>query len=123
MIEQLKDIKPIVSIPDNSLIYLIIALLVSLIILWIVIKFGWKKFKPSKNNLRKNALEQLKNLNFTNAKTVAYGFNRYGYFLLNDDNQKQFEQIQNALIQYKYKKQVGVLDADLIADIKEFISV
>lgn len=123
MIDQLKDIKPIVDIPDNSLIYLTIVSIIALIMLWVLAKFVWKKLKPSKDYLRKNALYQLQNLDFTHAKSVAYDFNRYGGFLLNDDNQKQFEQIQKTLIDYKYKKQVGVLDAKIITDIKEFINV
>lgn len=123
MIDQLKAIKPIVSIPDNSLIYLLIIVFVLLIALLMIIKFWIKKLKSSKNYLRKNALRQLQNLDFTNPKIVAYDFNRYANFLLNDYNQKQYEQIQNMLIDYKYKKQVGVLSDDLITKIREFIRV
>lgn len=123
MIDQLKAIKPIVSIPDNSLIYLLIIVFVSLIALLMIIKFWIKKLKSSKNYLRKNALRQLQNLDFTNPKIVAYDFNRYANFLLNDYNKKQYEQIQNMLIDYKYKKQVGVLSDDLITKIREFIRV
>lgn len=117
---QLKDIKPIVTITDNSLIYF---LTIVFIILLITGFFYWKLRKAKYNDNRKNAILKLQELDYSNSKMVAYDFKKYAERLCNDDNKTQFEQINHALEHYKYKKQVDSLDPDLIQKIKEFINV
>jgi Tfp pilus assembly protein PilN len=117
---QLKDIKPIVTIADDSLIYfLVVVFIVLLVITWTY----WLMSKSRRNEDKKFALEQLQNLDFSNSKTTAYDFKKYAQYLCTDDNQAQFEQINHELEAYKYKKQVGSLDANLIQTIKGFIHV
>ena len=116
---KLKDIKSIVTVPDDSLMYLLIATTGLLLIVF----FIWKVIKIKQNNDRKIAIENLKNLDFTDSKTVAYDFKRYAQILCNDENKAQFEQINSVLEQYKYKKHVGDLEKTLIQKIKDFIHV
>ena len=116
---KLKDIKSIVTVPDDSLTYL----LITIIGLLIIVFFIWKVIKIKRNNDRKIAIEKLKKLNFTDSKTVAYDFKKYAEILCNDENTTQFEKINSDLEQYKYKKHVGDLEAILIQRIKDFIHV
>lgn len=115
----LKDIKPIVTVPDDSLMYLLIATTGLLLVGF----FIWKVIKIKQNNDKKIAIENLRNLDFTNSKIVAYDFKKYAEMLCNDENKAQFEQINSDLEQYKYKKHVGDLEETLIQKIKDFIHV
>ncbi|BAS67871.1 hypothetical protein [Bathymodiolus septemdierum thioautotrophic gill symbiont] len=122
--ETLKDIKPLVSIPDNSLIYLLIMLAVVLLILLIFGRYIWQnQMIKRRNNDRKIALKALKELDFSNSKSTAYIFSAYASALVNETNAAEFEKINTALLTYKYKKQVGKLDAMLIAQIEAFVNV
>lgn len=115
----LKDIKSIVTVPDDSLMYLLIAM-TGLVLAGF---FIWKVIKIKQNNDRKIAIEKLKKLDFTDSKTVAYDFKRYAQILCNEENKAQFEQINGDLKQYKYKKHVADLEEVLIQKIKDFIHV
>jgi cbb3-type cytochrome oxidase subunit 3 len=117
---KLKDIKPIVTITDDSLIYFLTVVFIMLLaIAWAY----WVISKSRRNEDKKFALEQLQKLDFSNSKTTAYDFKKYAQYLCTDDNQSQFEQINRELEAYKYKKQVDSLDTDLIQIIKGFIHV
>ncbi len=115
----LKDIKSIVTVPDDSLMYLLIAMTG----LVIAVFFIWKVIKIKQNNDRKIAIEKLKKLDFTDSKTVAYDFKRYAQILYSEENKVKFEQINSDLEQYKYKKHVADLEEALIQKIKDFIHV
>jgi len=115
----LKDIKSIVTVPDDSLTYLLIATIGLLLVGF----FIWKVIKIKKNNDRKIAIEKLKELDFTDSKTVAYDFKRYAQILCNEENKEKFEQISSDLERYKYKKHVADLEEVLIQKIKDFIHV
>lgn len=117
---RLKDIKPIVDIVDDSLIYFS---MVVFIVLLMVGFFYWKTIKAKRNDNRNNAIIKLQELDYSNSKMVAYDFKKYAEALCHDDNKIQFEQINHTLEQYKYKKQVENLNPDLIQKIKEFIHV
>lgn len=119
--DSLKDIKPIVEIPDNSLIYLVL-LAMFIIILIIATYYIYKKF-TTKNNTQKLAIQKLKQLNFNDAKSVAYDWSKYSYIIKNDDNCQAIKEIEDVLLQYKYKKQVGVLEEEIINKIKELVNV
>lgn len=116
----LRDIKPIVEIADNSLIYLLSIVTIGLLLLGYLI---WKKIsKNRRDTLRKRALKTLRQLDFSNSKTTAYEFELNASLLLQESNEKTFKQLSNELEQYKYKKQVGSLDKALIERIKGFVN-
>ncbi len=116
--DQIKDIKPIVAINDNSLVYFLLIVLVAILM---AIFYYWKMSKK-RNNERKIAIQQLQNLDFSDSKKTAYGFKKYAEVLCNEDNKTQLEQINNALMQYKYKQRVAELEPALIEQIKDFIN-
>ncbi len=115
----LKDIKPIVSIADDSLSYLLMVIAVLLIVAFFIRQI----IKSRKKNDKQVAIEKLQKLDFSESKSVAYGFKKYAEVLCNSDNKAQFKQINNDLEKYKYKKYVDDLDPILIQQIKSFIHV
>ncbi|CAB9543241.1 hypothetical protein BROOK1789C_792 [Bathymodiolus brooksi thiotrophic gill symbiont] len=122
--DTLKDIKPLVTIADNSFIYLLIVLFVVLLMVLVAGYFGWKKIQlKRRNDKKRKALKILKNLDFNDSKATAYTFSRYASALVNDSNMTDFEQINTALLAYKYKEKVEQLEQNLIEQIKGFLCV
>lgn len=117
--EQLKDIKALVEIPDNSLFYLVS---IGILLLTFIGIFIVKKIKNKKVSPEKIALNKLQNINYNNSKEFAYNFSLYGKSLITKVNESDFFEIESELEKYKYKKQVDKLDKDLLIKIKEFIN-
>jgi hypothetical protein len=100
--DTLKDIKPLVTIADNSFIYLLIVLFVVLLMVLVAGYFGWKKIQlKRRNDKKRKALKILKNLDFNDSKATAYTFSRYASALVNDSNMTDFEQINTATTVFK----------------------
>jgi len=111
---QLKDIKPLLEIPDNSYtIYwglIIFASLLAGAVVFFVLKKLWDK---RKENLAKGYLEAIKNIDWKDTKHAAYEATHYGRLLARDERSKEiFSQLEPMLEQYKYKKVVDALDTD-----------
>ena len=123
MIKGLRDIKPIVEIPDNSLIILSVAFLILVILaisLYLFLKPKRKRKKrPTPLQIKK---ERLKNLNYDDDKEVAYLFTKYAAEFLNEKNKNEYEQIVKALEPYKYKKEIPKMEKNLKDKIKRFIN-
>lgn len=112
--EQLKDIKPLLEIPDSSyyiywgLIDLAIFLVVA--ILFFVAKKLWDNRKI---NLAKGYLESIKKIDWNDTKKSAYEATHYARLLATDERRKElFSQLEPMLEQYKYKKEVDEVDQD-----------
>ena len=98
--DKLKDIKPIVEVPDNSL-YLFIGLIVlSIIIVLCVIYFIYKKLKKPKYSFDLN-----------NSKQTAY---KLIEIIREKENSEEYI---NKLHQYTYKKEVPPFDKELFEEI------
>ena len=113
MENELRDIKPLLEIPDSSyyvfLALVFIAVGVVLIIIGLLIKKFWKKRKI---DMQKLYFEQFKNLDWTEVKTSAYEATRLGRILTkNNERAKEiYGQFVPMLEAYKYKKEVPMLD-------------
>ena len=111
---QLRDIKPLLEIPDSS-IYLYwglitFAALLLIGVLFFVIKKLWEN---RKKNLAKEYLAALKAIDWKDTKKSAYAATRYARLLATDERRKElFSQLEPMLEQYKYKKEVGEVDED-----------
>ena len=122
---QLKDIKPLLEIPDNSyyIYWGLIGLgvfLLFLLVLFVVLKL-WKKRKI---NLAKDYLETLKTIEWKESKKSAYKATHYARLLVkNETMQEAFDSLEPLLEQYKYKKEVGDADAKTKEALKHFIEV
>jgi len=111
---QLRDIKPLLEIPDSSyyiywgLVTLVILLVVG--VLFFVLKKLWENRKI---NLAKGYLEALKKIDWQDTKKSAYKATHYARLLATDERRKElFSQLEPMLEQYKYKKVVDALDVD-----------
>jgi len=111
---QLRDIKPLLEIPDSSyyiywgLITLVILLVVG--VLFFVLKKLWENRKI---NLAKGYLEALKKIDWKDTKKSAYEATHYARLLATDERKRElFSQLEPMLEQYKYKKEVDEVDRD-----------
>lgn len=119
MIKGLKDIKPIVEIPDNSLIVLGIIsfiVLIALSLLYLLVKP--KRRKRKKPTQRELNLQKLKNIDFSNDKDIAYTFTTLANEFLDDE---VYNKIVSKLEVYKYKKDTPPMPKSLKEQIKKEI--
>ena len=84
----LHDIKPLVEVPDNSFIFLLVTSLIVLLVViglvvWIVNFYKQKK----QVNLRKIHLDKIHNIDISHAKEAAYEISHYGRLLANNDRE------------------------------------
>jgi len=122
---QLKDIKPLVEIPDSSFyIYwglIGFAVLLGIGILFFVAKKLWEN---RKKNLAKEYLAALKSIDWSNSKKAAYEATHYARLLATDERRKElFAQLEPMLEKYKYKKEVDEVDQDTLNQYKLFVQV
>jgi len=111
---QLRDIKPLLEIPDSSYyIYWGLIGFVSLLalgVLFFVLKRLWDNRKI---NLEKGYLEAIKKIDWVDTKKSAYEATYYARLLATDERRKElFSQLEPMLEQYKYKKEVAEVDRD-----------
>lgn len=111
---QLRDIKPLLEIPDSS--YYVYwgligtAILLALGVLFFVLKKLWDNRKI---NLEKAYLEAIKSIDWVDTKKSAYEATHYARLLATDERRKElFAQLEPMLEQYKYKKEVAQVDTD-----------
>lgn len=111
---QLRDIKPLLEIPDSS--YYVYwgligtAILLALGVLFFVLKKLWDNRKI---NLEKAYLEAIKSIDWVDTKKSAYEATYYARLLATDERRKEiFAQLEPMLEQYKYKKEVAQVDTD-----------
>ncbi len=121
----LHDIKPLVEVPDNSLIYLGI---VAFVLVLVVIMAGvwlYRYFTKAKaKDMRKSYLQKIHNIDTSNAKQAAYEISAYGRFLAENERAKDMlDNLDNRLSKYKYKKEVEALDEETLGYYKLFLEV
>jgi len=122
---QLKDIKPLLEIPDNSFyIYwgeIILAIFLGLVIFYFIGKKMWEKRKI---NLAKGYVEKLKAIDWKDPKKAAYDATHYARLLATDDRRKElFSQLEPLLEKFKYKKQVEDVDQDTLNRFNLYVQV
>ncbi len=125
----LKDIKPLVAVPDYSLWMLIGLILLSALIM-IALYFWFKKPKRKRRKRKTEkeiAKEALQNIDFSDSKKAVYEFSAYAPILTHQEEQAQLAKVIEKLTPYKYKKEVPPLsEADKKAMqkiIKEVVDV
>ena len=120
----IRDIKPLVQIPDYS-IFLFSAVIIALVLVVIsLIIFLFKYLKNRRDNLRKNYLKALKNIDFSNPKKSAYEITKYAKLLAKDERSMQiYEDLIQKLEVYKYRKDVAQIDGDVKKYYRLFIEV
>jgi len=111
---QLRDIKPLLEIPDSSYyIYWGLIIFGALLLLSILFFIAKKFWENRKINLAKGYLEAIKKIDWKDSKKSAYEATHYARLLATDERRKElFSQLEPMLEQYKYKKVVDAIDAD-----------
>ena len=111
---QLKDIKPLLEIPDNTFyIYWGLIIVGSLLLLGILFFIAKRLWENRKINLAKGYLEKLKAIDWKDAKHSAYEATHYARLLATDDRRRElFSQLEPMLEKYKYKKEVDEVDQE-----------
>ena len=112
--EQLRDIKPLMEIPDSSYyIYWGLIIFATLLIASVLFFVGKKLWENRKVNLAKGYLASLKSIDWKDAKRSAYEATHYARLLATDERRKElFSQLEPLLEQYKYKKEVEEVDQE-----------
>ena len=123
--EQLKDIKPLLEIPDNSYyMYWGLIIFIALLLLGVLFFVAKKLWDNRKENLAKGYLKKLKEIDWKDTKQSAYEATHYARLLATDERRiKLFEQLEPLLEQYKYKKEVEAVDADTRNRFNLFVQV
>ncbi|MGB5867987.1 MAG: hypothetical protein WBG69_08975 [Arcobacteraceae bacterium] len=104
---QIHDIKPIVKIPDFSIYLYYGAIVVSILLLFMIIYFLFKFFKPKAKSIEYEYYQKLQNLDLLNIKQSAYDISKYGKLLAKDERAKRLiDEIDDLLEPYKYKKDI-----------------
>ena len=120
--EQLRDIKDIVEVPEYSFEILLTIIILTLTILAVAIYFYKNRRKRRKKlSKREIALNSLKSIDYKNPKDVAYRFTLDGAVLIEKEQQNGFDNLVEELERYKYRKDVPPLDKNLEHRVKEFI--
>jgi hypothetical protein len=111
---KLKDIKPLLEIPDNSYyIYWGLIAFGTLLLLGILFFVAKRLWDNRKVNLAKGYLAKLKAIDWKDAKHAAYEATHYARLLATDERRKElFSQLEPMLEKYKYKKEVDDVDHD-----------
>ena len=124
MMEKLRDIKPLVVIPDYSFyLYLLmilgVTIAVALLVYWIIRVMSRKKIRK-----KEEVLKQLRSLDLSDSKKVAYEITKKGRFLVDSSSSlKVYEELLRRLAKYKYKKEVPPLDSETKRYIKLFLQM
>ena len=122
----LHDIKPLVEVPDNSLMVLLIAAAIVLTLIFVpLVLWMWKRYKSSKAlNLRKEYLRKLHTVNTDDSKQAAYEISEYGRLLASSDKERALlDSLDNRLSEYKYRKEVGKIDDETLGYYHVFLEV
>ena len=116
MEDKLRDIKPLLEIPDSSYyVFMGLIFLVTLVLLGIIIFFVKKFWKSRKINMKKVYLKELKALDWKETKKSAYLATELGRKLATEERTKEiFSQLVPMLEAYKYKKEVPSLDDETL---------
>ena len=122
---QLKDIKPLIDIPDNSLYIYWGAIGFGILLVLAIVFFLAKRFwENRKINLAKGYVQKLKSLDWNDAKKSAYEATHYARLLATDERRKElFSQLEPLLDQYKYKKEVNSVDQDTLNRFNLYVQV
>ncbi|KIM10058.1 MAG: hypothetical protein KU38_08200 [Sulfurovum sp. FS08-3] len=124
-LKTLRDIKPLVDIPDSS-IYIYWALIgVGVVLGLLLLSFVLRKLLSlRKENKRKIYIQKLHAIDFKEAKQSAYEATHYGRLVAQSDREKEiYSQLLPYLERYKYRKIVEKVDSDTQKQFRLFLQV
>ena len=116
MTDELRDIKPLLEIPDSSY-YIYLAIVgVFAILLLSILYFIVKKFLLNRRESQEEKyLKQLKSIDWSDAKSSAYLVTYLGRKLVNGKRTEEiYNQILPMLEKYKYRAEVPSVDDETL---------
>ncbi len=120
--EELRDIKGLVEVTDDSLYYLLglmgLAVVVLLVLAALIHKYLTKKEPMTQ---RKVAMAFLDKFEFTETKESVYTFTHLAQYAVKENQRRELEALLAELDVYKFKKEVRELDDALKVRMKNFI--
>jgi len=124
-LKELRDIKPLVEIPDSSFyIYsalIGLAIFIGVVLLYMLIR---KILEMRNQNIRKLYIANLNAIDFKDSKKSAYEATHYGRLVAQSEREKEiYSQLLPHLEQYKYRKVVGTIDSDTQKQFNLFLQV
>ena len=109
----LHDIKPLMEVPDSSLTFLLLGLVVMTLLVAGGGYLFYKHLRERKQvNLRKEHYRALKDVDFTSPKKAAYQITEHGRFFAEDSQRlkETYENLVERLESYKYRLEVAPID-------------
>lgn len=116
MNEELRDIKPLLEIPDHSYtLFIALASFMVLILIALLFFLGKQLWERRKVNMRKVYFERLKTVDWSNSKKAAYEVTFFGRALCNEPRIEEiYKQLLPMLTAYKYKKEVPKVEEETL---------
>jgi hypothetical protein len=116
MENELRDIKPLLEIPDYSyVVFIFLSILMVGTVLLLLFFLGKKFWINRKINMRKIYFERLKSVNWDNTKKAAYEVTFFGRALSTEPRIEEiYKQLLPLLEPYKYRKEVPKIDAETL---------
>ena len=120
--EELKDIKGIIDVPDYSL-WILLSIIVCVIFSLVLAIYFFKnrRKKRKRLTLKQIAMKNLKEINFDDTKCAVYTFCENFQYFIDEKNKESFEQLQKELEIFKYKKEIEKLSDEEKNRIKNMI--
>lgn len=116
MKDELRDIKPLLEIPDNSYELLIGGLSIALVLALLAVFFLVRKlWKNREIDMQKIYFEEFKNIEWNDSKKASYEVTYLGRLLATEPRtQEIYSQLVPMLDAYKYRKNVPTVDSDTL---------
>lgn len=117
----LRDIKPIVEVPDHSL-WLFAALVAAAVLAAALLLFWLRRRKRHvRDPKRSEALRRLEAIDYDDTKNAVYGFSLLGHFVVTPQTEPTFRALLAQLEAYKFQKRVPPLEDALRSQMQAFI--
>ena len=120
--EELKDIKGIIDVPDYSL-WILLSIIACVVFCLIILIYFFKnrRKKRKKPTLKQIAMKNLKEIDFDDTKSAVYTFCENFQYFIDEKNKESFEKLQKELEIFKYKKDIEKLSDEQRNRIKSMI--
>ncbi len=121
--EQLRDIKDIVTVEDHSLWLLIALLLLAAAAAGVWYRYGRRRGvrRRFRKSARELAAERIAHIDYDDPKSVAYTFTEDVGRFVDEARRGEYEEIVRQLEPYKYRREVPALPPQLRTRIEKFI--
>jgi signal recognition particle subunit SEC65 len=121
-VEELKDIKGIIEVPDYSL-WILLSMTTGVLVFLILAIYFFKNRRKKRKRLtsKQIAMKNLKEIDFDDTKGAVYTFCENFQYFIDEKNEESFEKLQKELEIFKYKKEIEKLSDEEINRIKSMI--